>query len=145
MSYICLVLMFNCLIVVWELKLKVWDFLLLVMSCCLTPPKQILKFILFLSMISFSCIYILNTISVSLDYAENVFQRVYVLNSGSRALFIGPTSTKFNKIFIKTGSHDTIHTFKNYFVSVFSVFSNKRYPKRPFVMRWFKILNQFLL
>ena len=29
----------------------------------------------------------------------------------------------FNKTFIKNGSHDTIHTFKNYFVTVFSVFS----------------------
>ena len=27
----------------------------------------------------------------------------------------------FNKTFIKNGSHDTIHTFKNYFVTVFSV------------------------
>ena len=29
----------------------------------------------------------------------------------------------FNNTFIKNGSHDTIHTFKNYFVTVFSVFS----------------------
>ena len=29
----------------------------------------------------------------------------------------------FSKIFIKNGSHGTIHTFKNYFVIVFSVFS----------------------
>ena len=37
----------------------------------------------------------------------------------------------FNKIFIKNGSHDTIYIFKNYFVTMFSVFSfkqNKRYP-----------------
>ena len=31
----------------------------------------------------------------------------------------------------KTGSHGTIHTFKNYFAIVFSVFSNKRYPNKP--------------
>ena len=31
----------------------------------------------------------------------------------------------------KTGSHDTINIFKNYFVIVFSIFSNKRYPNRP--------------
>ena len=34
------------------------------------------------------------------------------------------------------GSHDTIHTFKNYFVTVFSVFSfsnNKFYPNGPLV------------
>ena len=37
----------------------------------------------------------------------------------------------FSKTFIKNWSHGTIHTFKNYFVTVFSVFSfqqNKRYP-----------------
>ena len=28
-------------------------------------------------------------------------------------------------------SYNTIHTFKNYFITVFSVFSNKRYPNRP--------------
>ena len=36
--------------------------------------------------------------------------------------------------FIKNGSYDTIHTFKNYFATVFSVFSfqqNKRYPNGP--------------
>ena len=35
---------------------------------------------------------------------------------------------EFSKNNFKTGSYDTIHTFKNYFVTVFSVFSNKRYP-----------------
>ena len=51
--------------------------------------------------------------SVSLDY---------VLFNGSRALFMGLTSTLFKKNF-KTGSHSTIYTFKNYFATVFSVFS----------------------
>ena len=73
------------------------------------------------------------TICVSLDCIENVFQRVCVLNSGSRALFIGPISTKFVKIFIKIGYHNTIHTFKNYFAIVFSVFNNKRYSNRPYM------------
>jgi len=43
--------------------------------------------------------------------------------SGSRALFTGLASTFFQKNNFKTGSHGTIHTFKNYFVKVFSVFS----------------------
>ena len=42
---------------------------------------------------------------------------------GSRALFTGPANTEFNKNNFKTRSHDTIKTFKNYFVIVFSVFS----------------------
>ena len=34
-----------------------------------------------------------------------------------------PQISFFNKTFIKNGSHGTIHTFKNYFVIVFSVFN----------------------
>ena len=37
---------------------------------------------------------------------------------------------EFNKIFIKTQSHGIIHTFKNYFTTIFSVFNNKQYPNR---------------
>ena len=50
---------------------------------------------------------------------------------GSCALFMRPTRTKFSNFFFKTGFHGTIHIFKNYFTTVFSVFSNKRYPNRP--------------
>ena len=34
-----------------------------------------------------------------------------------------PQTSLFSNFFIKNGSHSTIHTFKNYFVTVFSVFS----------------------
>ena len=40
------------------------------------------------------------------------------------------------KLKIKNGSHSTIHTFKNYFATTFSVFSfqqNKLYPNEPLV------------
>ena len=52
-----------------------------------------------------------------------------------RALFTDLQISLFNHIFIKNGSHDTIYTFKNYFTTVFSVFSfqfqqNKFYPNR---------------
>ena len=44
-----------------------------------------------------------------------------------------PQTLLFSNFFIKNGSHGIIHTFKNYFVTVFSVFSfqfqqNKFYP-----------------
>ena len=52
------------------------------------------------------------------------------LNSGSRALFTGLTNTFFSTKNFKTRLHDTIHIFKNYFATVFSVFSNKRYLNR---------------
>ena len=51
--------------------------------------------------------------------------------SGSHALFIRPASIFFHKNNFKTGSHGTSHTFKNYFVTVFSVFNNKWYPNGP--------------
>ena len=51
----------------------------------------------------------------------------------SRALFMGPASKDFSKFFFKNGSHNTIHTFKDYFATVFSVFSNKQYPNKPLV------------
>ena len=31
----------------------------------------------------------------------------------------------------KTGSHTALFIFKNYFVTVFSVFNYKQYPNRP--------------
>ena len=47
-----------------------------------------------------------------------------------------PQISLFSNFFIKNGSHDTIHTFKNYFVTVFSVFSfsiNKFNPNGPYI------------
>ena len=46
------------------------------------------------------------------------------------------SSIDFSKINFKTGSHNIIHTFKNYFAIVFSVFSNKQFPNRPFLHLW---------
>ena len=57
---------------------------------------------------------------------DSVFELVLpvcIFVSGSRVLFTGPTSTLFSKIFINIGSHSTIYTFKNYFITVFSIFS----------------------
>ena len=45
------------------------------------------------------------------------------------------SSTIYTLKNIKNGSHDTFHTFKNYFVTVFSVFSfsnNKLNPNEPY-------------
>ena len=52
------------------------------------------------------------------------------------ALFTEPQISLFSNFFIKNGFHGTIHTFKNYFTIMFSVFSfqfqqNKFYPNRP--------------
>ena len=79
--------------------------------------------------------------SVSLNCAKNVFQRVCILNSGSHALFTRLTSIEFSKIFIKIGSQSTIYTFKNYFVTIFSVFNNKQYPNRPIISENFSMFE----
>ena len=42
---------------------------------------------------------------------------------GSCVLFTGLVNTFFNNFFFKTGFHGTIHTFKNYFTTMFSFFS----------------------
>ena len=46
---------------------------------------------------------------------------------GSHALFTGSTSTDFSIKKIKIRSHNTIHTFKNYFAPVFSIFNFQQY------------------
>ena len=51
-----------------------------------------------------------------------------------------PQITLFSNFFIKNGSHNTIYTFKNYFATVFSVFSfqfqqNKFYLNRAIAYR----------
>ena len=51
---------------------------------------------------------------------------------------MGPTVTLFRKKKLKNESHSTIHTFKNYFVTMFSVFSfskNKFNPNGPNMSR----------
>ena len=45
----------------------------------------------------------------------------------------GPTNFTVQQLFHKNGSHGTIHTFKNYFATVFSVFSFQLYPNGLFI------------
>ena len=59
--------------------------------------------------------------------------RVCVFLCGSCTLFTRPASIDFSKFFFKTGSHGTIHIFKNYFAIVFSIFNNKRYPNKLYI------------
>ena len=49
---------------------------------------------------------------------DQVFREQYI-----RALFTDPQTSLFSNFFIKNEFHDTIHTFKNYFATVFSVFN----------------------
>jgi len=77
-------------------------------------------------------------LSVSMDSTESGSQLCLAFFWGPTTLFMGPpNSTKcaYPCIF---GSHSTIHTFNNYFITVFSAISfqfsaNKRYSNRPLV------------
>ena len=62
-------------------------------------------------------------------------------------LFTIPQITLFSNFFIKNGSHNTIYTFKNYFVTVFSVLvfnfsKNKLNPNTPIVSDGFRFLEK---
>ena len=78
--------------------------------------------------------------SVCLDCTKNSRHTRLHFLYGSCALFTGLASMDFRKFFFKTGSHSTIHTFKNYFVTMFLFFSNKRYPNRPLLFSLFLLL-----
>ena len=73
---------------------------------------------------------------------------VWIAAEHASALFwLGPcivyklVSTENRKSNFKTKSHDTIHTFKNYFATVFSVFNNKQYSNRPLMYLHFFIVH----
>ena len=55
------------------------------------------------------------------------------------ALFMGPASTKFCKINFKTGSTILFTYLKIILLQYFqfSIFSNKRYPNRPYIFFFF--------
>ena len=56
-------------------------------------------------------------------------------NMGLTALFTDAQKSYKHRFQYKFGSHSIIHTFKNYFATVFSIFSNKQYPNRPLVSK----------
>ena len=62
-------------------------------------------------------------LSERLDTVEMIFQLRPVFVSSPVHCSRDPQTSFFNKTFIKNGSHGTIHPFKNYFVTVFSIFS----------------------
>ena len=73
------------------------------------------------------------------------------VNQWACALFMDPQISFLIKFFIKNGSHSTIHTFKNYFATVFSVFSFSKissiqtHPYKAIFSLRNKILQDFSL
>ena len=74
------------------------------------------------------------TLSASLDRVETHFQLHLRQN---QCVPCTVHSKIFIKIEFKIRSHCTIHTFKNYFTTIFSVFSNNWYPNRPLLFFFF--------
>ena len=58
---------------------------------------------------------------------SSVYSAHFSNTSGSRALFTRLTNFTFQSLFIKNLSHGTIHIFKNYFATMFSIFSKISY------------------
>ena len=71
---------------------------------------------------------LLSTFTFLLFFVFFFSRKVWLFNQfsatcGFRALFTNPQISFFNNFFIKNGSHGTIYTFKNYFVTLFFSFS----------------------
>ena len=81
------------------------------------------------------------TVTAKLDFS-NFFQLI----SAYHVLFTDPQISLFNNFFIKNGSHDTIYTFKNYFVIVFFSFQFQfsAVSKRTLEMFKFKFSDRSL-
>ena len=95
-------------------------------SCCVSRLRFSIAFFFFVTLKRY-CSSLLWTVAVTFDREQCIC-----------ALFMDPQITLFSNFFIKNGSHGTIYTFKNYFATVFSVFSfqfqqNKFYPNRPII------------
>ena len=99
-------------------------------SCCVYVYVSAFFFFYFFTLKRY-CSSLLWTVAVTFDREQYIY-----------ALFMDPQITLFNNFFIKNGSHGTIYNFKNYFATVFSVFSfqfqqNKFYPNRPEITQMF--------
>ena len=101
-----------------------------------------LRFCVFFFFFFCRCFWLFNLFTVHFSSNSGTVHNKISLGmhtSGSYLLFTDPQTSLFSNFFIKNGSHDTIYTFKNYFATVFSVFSfqfqqNKFYPNRPLIL-----------
>ena len=66
----------------------------------------------------------------------------FCINSAPIHCSRDPQTSLFSNFFIKNGSHSIIYTFKNYFATVFSIFSFQLYPNEPLVLLLFGRRNQ---
>ena len=73
----------------------------------------------------------MSCVCVATFFFRRVFLWIYVTLVGLVHRSQDSQTSFFNNFFIKNGSHDTIHTFENYFATIISIFNfqqNKRHP-----------------
>ena len=83
-------------------------------------------------------------LGVRLPNIEIIFQLCFVFFWGPMTLFIGPPNSAKCKFLGKFKSHSTIHIFKNYFITVFSIINfqllaNNLYPSSLY---WVEVVAQ---
>ena len=76
-------------------------------------------------------------------YSTATFDKVFC-EQCIHALFMDPQFPLFSNFFIKNGSHYTIHTFKNYFATVFSVSATRSLIQMDPIYASFKGINSCL-
>ena len=91
--------------------------------------SRILGQVLLLQLLFIYCTWI---VAAKFDLSNN-FQPI----SAHRTLYTDPQISLFSNFVIKNGSHGTIHTFKNYFTTVF--FSFQLYPNRHLVLKLIRL------
>ena len=93
-------------------SLPLWSVLGWLLGSCVT------KWVFGLELFAFAFCVLRFSLFPPAAVVDQVFSEQY-----TRALFTDSQTSLFSNFFIKNGSHGTIHTFKNYFAIVFSVFS----------------------
>ena len=111
---------------------KLWENLCVIVTLLFTLSNSTVNFWV---KVATSCLGHLISLSLRLDVAESSIQLSLRLNEWSHVLFMKLINAFFNKFFIKIESNGTIHIFKNYFVTIFSVFNNKGVSKQTLRVR----------
>ena len=83
-------------------------------------------------------------LGMRLPSIEIIFQLCFVFFLGPMTLFIGPPNSGKRKILGNFGSYSTIHIFRNYFITVFSIINfqllaNNWYPRSLY---WVEVVAQ---
>ena len=102
--------------------------------CAVIGPKKIWK----VKVYGYCSLNSAWTVAANFDFS-NFFGPI----TAHRVLFTDPQISLFSNFFIKNGSHDTIHTFKNYFATVFFSFQFSAVSKRTLSTQ--KCLGTFYL